>query len=360
MKQGHSAHICGVFAERLIAWFEQHGRHDLPWMQPRTPYRVWLSEIMLQQTQVTTVIPYFQRFVAALPDLPSLAEADSDQVLSLWSGLGYYSRARNLHTAAKQCVAQHGGQLPQDFDALLALPGIGPSTAGAILAQAWNAPYPILDGNVKRVLSRLHGVEGWPGLPAVEKHLWQLAWASLPATPERMADYTQAQMDLGATLCSRSRPHCLHCPFADICIAQNTGRTASLPAPRPKKALPARQTQMLWLRDTAGRSLLLRRPASGVWPSLWSLPEAADSEALIRTARQYARLADDATAIALPAIVHVFTHFRLQIQPFLLQALAPHPTVGDNDALRWASREELASLGIPAPVRKLIEQEPTA
>ncbi|PJK07940.1 A/G-specific adenine glycosylase [Lysobacteraceae bacterium NML95-0200] len=360
MKQGHSEHICRVFAERLIAWFEQHGRHDLPWMQPRTPYRVWLSEIMLQQTQVATVIPYFQRFVSALPDLPSLAAAHPDQVLSLWSGLGYYSRARNLHTAAKQCVAQHGGQLPQDFDALLALPGIGPSTAGAILAQAWNAPYPILDGNVKRVLSRLHGVEGWPGSPAVEKQLWQLAWASLPATPERMAYYTQAQMDLGATLCSRSRPHCLHCPFADICVAKNTGRTASLPAPRPKKTIPVRQTQMLWLRDAAGRSLLLRRPPTGVWPSLWSLPEASDSTTLINIARQYARLPDNITMTPLPAILHVFTHFRLQIQPLLLQALAAHPGVGDNNSLRWASREELITLGIPAPVRKLIEQEPQA
>ncbi|MDO4710164.1 MAG: A/G-specific adenine glycosylase [Pseudomonadota bacterium] len=360
MKQSHSEHICRVFAERLIAWFGQHGRHDLPWMQARTPYRVWLSEIMLQQTQVATVIPYFQRFVAALPDLPSLAAAHPDQVLSLWSGLGYYSRARNLHAAAQQCMAQHEGELPQDFDALLALPGIGRSTAGAILAQAWNAPYPILDGNVKRVLSRLHGIDGWPGLPAVEKQLWQLAWASLPAAPARMADYTQAQMDLGATLCSRSRPHCLHCPFADICVAKNTGRTASLPAPRPKKTIPLRQTQMLWLRDAAGRTLLMRRPPSGVWPSLWSLPEADDSDALNRIARQYARLADGATATPLPVIGHVFTHFRLQIQPFSMQALAPLAGVGDNDALRWASREELTALGIPAPVRKLIEQEPTA
>lgn len=359
MTPNRSEHICRVFAERLIAWFDQHGRHDLPWTIPRTPYRVWLSEIMLQQTQVSTVIPYFQRFVAALPDLPSLAAASTDQVLSLWSGLGYYSRARNLHTTAQRCVAQHGGELPRDFDALLALPGIGRSTAGAILAQAWNAPYPILDGNVKRVLSRLHGIEGWPGLPTVEKQLWQLAWDSLPAQPARMADYTQAQMDLGATLCSRSRPHCLHCPFADICIAKNTGRSAELPVARPKKALPTRKTQMLWLRDAAGRTLLLRRPATGVWPSLWSLPEADNSDALAGIARQYAQLPDTSSAIALPGIQHVFTHFRLEIQPFLLQARAVLPTVGDNDTLRWASREQLAALGIPAPVRKLIEQEPT-
>jgi len=191
-------------AARLLAWFDRHGRHDLPWQHPRTPYRVWLSEIMLQQTQVAVVIPYFERFIAALPDLPSLAHATQDEVLALWSGLGYYARARNLHAAAKRCVELHDGELPRDLDALLALPGIGRSTAGAILSQAWGDPAPILDGNVKRVLSRLFGIQGWPGTPAIEKRLWAIAESLLPDA--QLADYTQAQMDFGATLCTRADP----------------------------------------------------------------------------------------------------------------------------------------------------------
>ena len=189
------------YSDRLLSWFDQHGRHDLPWQHPRTPYRVWLSEIMLQQTQVSVVIPYFQRFVTALPDLQALAAASQDDVLALWSGLGYYARARNLHAAAKTCIELHAGELPRDAAALIALPGIGRSTAGAILAQAWGERAAILDGNVKRVLCRLHGIAGWPGTPAVEKTLWVIAESLLPDA--RLADYTQAQMDFGATLCRR-------------------------------------------------------------------------------------------------------------------------------------------------------------
>ena len=199
------------FAQRLLAWFDASGRHDLPWQHPRAPYRVWLAEIMLQQTQVRVVVPYFGRFVAALPTLPALAAAPLDQVLALWSGLGYYARARNLHAAAQLCVARHGAELPHDFEALRALPGIGRSTAGAILAQAWGERVPILDGNVKRVLCRVHGIDGWPGTPAVEKQLWTLADRHLPHA--RLADYTQAQMDFGATLCTRFDPACMLCPL---------------------------------------------------------------------------------------------------------------------------------------------------
>lgn len=346
------------FAEHLLAWFDHHGRHDLPWMHPRSPYRVWLSEIMLQQTQVATVIPYFLRFIDALPDLPALANAPPDQVLALWSGLGYYSRARNLHASAQRCMEQHGGDLPCDFDALVALPGIGRSTAAAILAQAWNQRFAILDGNVKRVLARLHGIEGWPGLPAVEKQLWQIAERQLPRDASRMADYTQAQMDLGATVCTRSRPRCEHCPLADDCIANRDGRTQQLPASRPKKTLPQRETRMLWLRDNAGRTLLQRRPASGIWSSLWSLPEADDDEQISAIARRHARIETGIAITELPAIDHVFSHFRLRIQPRLIDAVAARSKVGENDGLRWASQRELASLGIPAPVRKLIEEEP--
>ena len=351
---------CAVYAPRLLAWFDSHGRHGLPWTQPRTPYRVWLSEIMLQQTQVATVIPYFQRFVAALPDLPALAAAPADTVLALWSGLGYYSRARNLHAAAKLCIDHHAGELPRAFDALHALPGIGRSTAAAILAQARGEPFAILDGNVKRVLARLHGIEGWPGLPAVEKRRWAIAEASLPRTPvtrARMADYTQAQMDLGATLCTRSRPRCGDCPLAEGCVAHREGRTAALPSPRPKKTIPQRETRMVWLRDAVGRTLLQRRPATGVWASLWSLPEAMDCAEVARIARLHAEGGDVGSARALPPIDHVFTHFRLRIHPQLFDGIAAKPRLGDNDGLRWITRGELAALGIPAPVRRLIEQE---
>ena len=352
--------ITSVFAPRLLDWFDAHGRHDLPWMQQRTPYRVWLSEIMLQQTQVATVTPYFQRFVDALPDLPTLAKAPTDDVLALWSGLGYYSRARNLQAAAKICMTEHGGELPRDFDALLALPGIGRSTAGAILAQAWNDPQPILDGNVKRVLTRLHGIDGWPGLPAIEKRLWLIASASLPTSPDmrlHLADYTQAPMDLGATVCTRSRPRCEACPFEDVCVARRENRIAELPESKPKKAIPQRETQMVWLRDRSGRTLLQRRPATGIWAALWSLPEAEDVDTAKSIAARHVKAARITEARELPAIEHAFTHYRLRIHPHLFDGVAARAIVSDNNDLRWISREELAAFGIPAPVRKLIEKE---
>ncbi|KXU99113.1 DNA glycosylase, partial [Stenotrophomonas sp. DDT-1] len=238
------------FVARLLHWFDDHGRHDLPWQHPRSPYRVWLSEIMLQQTQVATVIPYFQRFLQHFPTLPDLAAASNDAVMAQWAGLGYYARARNLHAAAKRCVELHDGDLPRDFDALHALPGIGRSTAGAILSQAWNERFAILDGNVKRVLSRYHGIDGFPGLPAIEKQLWAIAEAHVAQVPAgRMADYTQAQMDLGATVCSRAKPACVICPLQDACVARREGRTAELPTPKPSKTLPEREAVALLLRD---------------------------------------------------------------------------------------------------------------
>src|SRR5690554_3909603 len=260
------------FADRLLEWFDANGRHDLPWQHPRTPYRVWLSEIMLQQTQVQVAAPYFERFVAALPDLPSLARAPLDDVLALWSGLGYYARARNLHSAAKACMERYDGDLPRDLAALMALPGIGRSTAGAILAQAWGDRHPILDGNVKRVLARVHAVEGWPGTSRVERQLWEHAQSHLPRT--RMADYVQAQMDLGATVCTRHAPACLLCPVSAQCQALAQGRVAELPTPRPGKPLPQRETTVLLAWDDSGRVLLQRRPPAGIWASLWSLPGA--------------------------------------------------------------------------------------
>jgi A/G-specific adenine glycosylase len=344
-----------TLAAELLPWFDRHGRHDLPW-QTATPdgrrdaYHVWLSEVMLQQTQVATVIPYFLRFTEALPTLPDLAAAHEDRVLALWSGLGYYRRARFLHRAAQLCVERHGGELPRDFDALAALPGIGRSTAGAILAQAHGLRFAILDGNVKRVLARYHGIEGHPGQSAVEKQLWDRAEAHTPHL--RVADYTQAIMDLGATVCVRSRPLCLACPLADACVARREGRTAQLPTPRPGKALPARSTTMLVLRDDEGRVLLERRGPNGVWSGLWSLPEAVDHEAAWRLAQTHAQL-DDAQALA--PFVHVFSHYRLTVEPLLFDGATARPAIADNASLRWYARDEWPKLGLPAPVRSLLE-----
>ncbi|HVI57517.1 MAG TPA: A/G-specific adenine glycosylase [Luteimonas sp.] len=342
------------FAERLLAWFDVSGRHDLPWQHPRTPYRVWLSEIMLQQTQVRVVIPYFERFVAALPDMSSLAAAPLDEVLALWSGLGYYARARNLHAAARACAERHGGDLPRDFDALVALPGIGRSTAGAILAQAWGDRFAILDGNVKRVLCRYHGVEGWPGLPKVEKALWDIAQAHLPRT--RLADYTQAQMDFGATLCTRFDPACVLCPLQHDCVALATGRVADLPTSKPGKPLPERTAHVLLLCDARRRVLLQRRAPAGVWASLWSLPQAGSHE----DAREWFEAhveGDYDGGQPLDAIAHGFTHYRLTLLPLRWRAVAMRAAVGDNGDLRWVSHAELATLGIPAPVRTLVEAQ---
>ena len=340
------------FAPTLLAWFDRHGRHDLPWQHPRTPYRVWLSEIMLQQTQVAVVVPYFARFVDALSDVPALARASQDEVLALWSGLGYYARARNLHAAARRCMDLHGGDLPRDLDALQALPGIGRSTAGAILSQAWGDRAAILDGNVKRVLARLFGIEGWPGLPKVEKQLWTIAARLLPES--RLADYTQAQMDFGATLCTRADPACAACPLREACVAHREGRTAELPHPKPGKPLPEREARMLLVEDDRGRVLLQRRPPTGVWAALWSLPEHADAAASRDWFDQH--LAGDfARAEVLAPVLHGFTHYRLRILPMRVAGVRPRDAVGDNPGLRWASRAELQAIGLPAPVRRLLE-----
>ena len=343
------------FADALLAWFDRYGRHDLPWQQNIEPgrrdaYRVWLSEVMLQQTQVSTVIPYFQRFVEALPTLPALAAADEDTVLALWSGLGYYRRARFLHRAAQLCVERHDGELPRDFDALCALPGIGRSTAGAILAQAYGLRFAILDGNVKRVLTRYHGIHGHPGQSAVEKDLWRHAEAHTPK--QRLADYTQAIMDLGATLCVRSRPLCTACPLREDCVAQRDQLTAQLPSSKPGKVLPSRATMMLILRDAHGRVLLERRGPQGVWSGLWSLPEASDTDGAWRIARRHARI-DDAQSLA--PFMHVFSHYRLKVEPLLFEGAAARIGVADNPGTRWCSTEELAALGLPTPVRNLLQ-----
>ena len=339
-------------APRLLRWYTKHGRSNLPWQHPRSAYRVWLSEVMLQQTQVATVIPYFLRFVDKFPDLATLAQAPLDDVLALWSGLGYYSRARNLQRAAQLCVARHDGDLPRDFDALAALPGIGRSTAGAILAQAHGLRLPILDGNVKRVLARWRGIEGWPGTTATSRQLWTIAEMQTPRT--RVVDYTQAIMDLGATVCLRARPRCADCPLAGDCIAFAHGLTAKLPERKAARKIPTRSTVMLVLRDPHGRLLIERRPPTGVWAGLWSLPEAADCAGAEREIARYGVRTKGKTKFApLPPFVHGFSHYRLEVTPLALRVAASRWIADDPDR-RWVQPEEATALGLPAPVRKLI------
>ncbi|MDI5983995.1 A/G-specific adenine glycosylase [Halomonas sp. M4R5S39] len=336
-----------VFQQRLLTWFDDHGRHDLPWQQQRTPYRVWVSEIMLQQTQVTTVIPYFERFMARFPAIASLATAEQDEVLHLWTGLGYYARGRNLHKAARVVMEEHGGELPLELEALAALPGIGHSTAGAIISQSSGRRAVILDGNVKRSLTRLHAVAGWPGRPAVERRLWALAEYYTPHA--RLADYTQAMMDLGATLCRRGRPDCERCPFDDVCVARARGEERRFPESKPKRALPTRTTVMLLLRDERDRVLLEQRPSSGLWGGLWSLPQFDDDASLRAWLDAHAPAAELESGWT--PFTHVFSHFRLEItpQPARIGAL---DSVGE--ARRWYDPREPDSIGLAAPVKSLL------
>ena len=341
-----------TFASRILAWYDHHGRHDLPWQTDPTPYRVWVSEIMLQQTQVATVIPYFRRFTQRFPDVQALAAAPLDDVLHLWSGLGYYARARNLHAAAGRICAGHGGRFPEDIDSLTALPGIGRSTAGAILALACGQRHPILDGNVKRVLARFHAVEGWPGKSAVLKRLWALAEDHTPR--ERVADYTQAIMDLGATLCRRGAPACDACPLNTDCAALAQGRPQAYPAPRPKRELPVREVYMLLLVDGEGRVCLQQRPPSGVWGGLWSLPEFDSPRALADWCSRFTGEAVE--VLEQPPLRHSFSHFHLDIRPRLVRLENPPFSVMEGGQCVWYNSRQPPSLGLAAPVRRLLDR----
>lgn len=336
------------FAPRLIAWQKLYGRHGLPW-QVSDPYAVWLSEIMLQQTQVETVIPYYRRFMARFPDIASLAEAPEDAVLTLWSGLGYYARARNLHAAAKQVMSDHGGRFPHDFGAIQALPGIGRSTAAAISAFAFGERQALLDGNVKRVFCRLFGVDGWPGEKRVTDRLWTLAETLLPERD--IQAYSQGIMDLGATLCRRSNPECHHCPFSDDCVANLEGRQTELPIARPRKDLPERETVMLVLSH-AGEILLQKRPSSGIWGGLWCLPECTPDEDPVAAARRFGF--ETAPLPSIPSLAHVFSHFRLTIQPLHMAVCNGRNTI-QEPGLIWLTPEEASQAALPTPVRKIID-----
>lgn len=340
------------FAERLLAWFEVEGRHDLPWQAEPTPYRVWISEIMLQQTQVRTVIPYFERFVARFPTLESLAAAEQDEVLGFWSGLGYYARARNLHRAARAVVTAGRNDLPDTYDALVALPGIGRSTANAILALSRGLRAPILDGNVKRVLARYFAIERWPGETDVERTLWTHAEALTPET--RVAEYTQAIMDLGATLCTRRRPACERCPVAAGCAAHARGMADRLPVARPKRPRPKRRVTALVIVDPDGHVLLERRAEAGVWGGLYSFPELGEDE----TAADWARCmfgAEPACVAELAPIVHTFTHFDLELAPFEVVLERAARAVMDRPGWLWYNAATRGRVGIAAPIAAFLD-----
>jgi A/G-specific adenine glycosylase len=345
--------------ERLPRWFEVAGRKHLPWQHRPSAYRVWISEVMLQQTQVATVIPYYERFMARFPDVQSLAAAEIDEVLHLWTGLGYYARARNLHRAAQCIVAEHRGRFPTALEAVQSLPGIGRSTAGAILALSASKRHAILDGNVKRVLSRYFGIEGFPGETAIERQLWMLAEACTPA--RGVARYTQAIMDLGATVCVRARPDCAVCPLLSRCVARIEGRQSVLPTPRPKRLRPRRHAYALILQRQDGAVLLERRPPSGLWGGLWIFPQFDNR----RAAEQWAADAQvPATVLrSLAPYAHAFTHFDLSLRPLLMRVGPIHVggrdhSIADLDRYRWYDARRPAKIGLAKPVIDLIAALP--
>lgn len=339
------------FGQAVLAWYDLHGRKDLPWQQAIDPYRVWVSEIMLQQTQVGTVLGYFDRFIEALPNVQALAAAAEDEVLHLWTGLGYYSRARNLQKTAQIIVAEHAGEFPRDVDKLAELPGIGRSTAGAIASLSMGLRAPILDGNVKRVLARYLALREYPGEPAAMRELWQVAERLTPQT--RVNHYTQAMMDLGATLCTRSKPSCLLCPLKDGCHAHLLGLEQQLPVSKPRKALPQKRTLMPLLVNPDGEILLYRRPSSGLWGGLWSLPELERLEELATLAERHGLALGSARE--LKGLTHTFSHFQLAIEPWLIAASVDGERVAEADWL-WYNLATPPRLGLAAPVKTLLKR----
>jgi len=338
-------------ARAVVRWQRRSGRHGLPWQGTRDPYRVWLSEVMLQQTQVATVLAYYPRFVDRFPDVRALAAAPPDDVLALWSGLGYYSRARHLQRCAQRVVAEHGGAFPPSAEALARLPGIGRSTAAAIAAFAYGARGAILDGNVKRVLARCFGIEGFPGEKKVETRLWQLAESLLPSNG--IETYTQALMDLGATVCTRGKPDCARCPMNGDCVALARDRIAELPAPRPRKSVPKRSARYLILRHE-GRVLLEQRPPAGIWGGLLCLPELADDDDAAHIAQaRYGCRVDGITE--LPALTHGFTHFTLTLQPLECRVTKIEPHAA-QPGLQWIPLDTLNQAALPTPIRKLLSR----
>ncbi len=341
------------FSQQVLNWFDQHGRKHLPWQQNITPYKVWISEIMLQQTQVTTVIPYFERFMENFPDVQSLAAASEDEVLHHWSGLGYYSRARNLHKAANMVCTTFAGEFPKSVRGLMELPGIGRSTAGAIASISMGIRAPILDGNVKRVLTRYRAITGWPGQTAVANQLWEIAEQYTPE--ERVADYTQVMMDLGAMICTRSKPSCSLCPLNTSCLAHAAGEESRFPESKPKKDKPERSVRMLMIVNQFGEVLLEKRPPTGIWGGLWSFPEIGMEDNLSETTQ--AKTGFDLEQFEEWQVFrHTFSHYHLDITP-VKTFTSSHPhQIQDGEHWHWFQPDKPTELGLAAPVTKLINK----
>lgn len=343
------------FSALLLDWYDKHGRNELPWRKDILPYRVWLSEIMLQQTQVKTVLPYYQNFLQHFPTITDLAQAQLDQVLQLWSGLGYYTRARNLYKTAQIIVSEYSGNFPDVYEDIIKLPGIGRSTAGAILAIAFEKPYAILDGNVRRILARFFQISGWPGDPKIQKHLWDLSETLLPK--QRIGDYTQAIMDLGATICTMGKnPACHLCPVSQACQAFKHDTVSLFPEKRPQKQLPHRHKGLIILLDPHGRILLERRPETGIWGGLWSLPEhaAVENQAIMETLfHQLGHILS--FEIQHPEIQHSFSHYHLTLYPFQYR-LPKHNSylIGESSNQEWFYLSEALKLGLPSPIKKFL------
>lgn len=338
------------FSNRLITWQKEFGRHDLPWQNTTDPYAIWVSEIMLQQTQVNAVLGYYSLFMEKFPTIAALANASQDEVLQHWSGLGYYSRARNLHKAAQTIMGEHKGQFPHDFETIQTLTGIGRSTAAAIASFAFNQVQAILDGNVKRVLTRHFAISGWPSTPAIEKQLWLLAESLLPST--NMVAYTQGLMDLGATLCTRSKPKCGSCPLNSSCEAYKQNRVSEFPTAKPRKTIPERHITMLIFMQ-GDKVMLEKRPPAGIWGGLWSFPETEFTD-------HFKALAQDKFSMhvqethALPTFSHIFTHFKLHITPQPLLVLMPATQVNEVE-YAWFSLDNAISAAIPTPIRAILQ-----
>lgn len=341
-----------AFGPAVVAWYQQHGRKDLPWQQNVTPYRVWISEIMLQQTQVTTVLGYFARFMDALPTVQDLAAAPLDEVLHLWTGLGYYTRARNLHKTAQQVCENYNGEFPRSAETLATLPGIGPSTAGAIASLSMGLRAPILDGNVKRVLARYSAEPDYPGITAATKRLWQLSELLTPQ--QDVAHYTQAMMDLGATLCTRKQPECERCPVVAGCLAHQTEQQHLLPTSRPRKEVPVRRITMPILTNQDNAILLQQRPAEGIWGGLWSLPELSDINLLEPLLRQHQLIEQEQRRIE--PLRHTFSHFHLDIEPWLVHVHSSAPFGVAESNWLWYNPSNPPRLGLAAPIKGLIER----
>jgi A/G-specific adenine glycosylase len=343
-----------AFYSSILTWFDHHGRKTLPWQQNKTPYRVWVSEIMLQQTQVTTVIPYFSRFMERFPDVGSLAFAKEDEVLHLWTGLGYYNRARNLHRTAKSVMENFGGEFPASLDELQNLPGIGRSTAGAILSIAFEKRAAILDGNVKRVLTRFHGIREWPGEKNTLEKLWEFAERHTPQ--KRVADYTQAMMDLGATICVRGKPKCSDCPLQKNCRALQLNIEKEIPRSKPKKTIPTRETILLIVRKNKEWVFLEKRPPTGIWSSLWSLPELPistnEKEIKFFCSKQFGCEVEKFSFGE--KFRHTFSHFHLDILPVEVFVTKVKNKIMEEGKQIWFDVTQPSSVGLPAPVKKLL------